>query len=102
MSAVKKGLHHSFLPRPKVEFLDKEVSHHTLHLAEARGEGRGFVSEGLDEAGLVLLSVKTKDEGLLKRLDDFMSPIHQDACGMERESGSRLGTESVIKKYEIT
>ena len=67
------------IPGPQVELLDEEVPHHTLHLAEARGEGRGLVSEGFNEAGLVLLSEQTQDEGLLTRLNDFMSTIHQDA-----------------------
>lgn len=67
------------LPGPQVELLDKEVPHHTLHLAETRGESCGLVSEGLNEARLVLLSEQTKDEGLLARLDDFMGTIHQDA-----------------------
>lgn len=79
MSVVKKGLLRSIIPGPQVELLDEEVPHHTLHLAETRGEGRGLVSEGFDEACLVLLSEQTKDEGLLTRLNDFMSTIHQDA-----------------------
>lgn len=67
------------IPGPQVELLDEEVPHHSLHLAEARGEGRGLVSESFNEARLVLLSEQTEDEGLLTRLNDFMSTIHQDA-----------------------
>ena len=67
------------IPGPQVELLDEEVSHHSLHLAESGGEGRGLVSERFNEAGLVLLSEQTEDEGLLTRLDDCMSTIHQDA-----------------------
>lgn len=67
------------IPGPKVELLDEEVSHNALHLAEAGGEGRGLVGEGLYEARLILLSEETEDEGLLTRLNDFMSTIHQDA-----------------------
>ncbi len=69
----------TIIPRPQVELLDEEVPHHTLHLTEAGGEGRGLVGEGLNEACLVLLSEQTKDEGLLTRLNDFMSTVHQDA-----------------------
>lgn len=67
------------MPRPQKEFLDKEVPHHTFHLAESGREGGGFVRERFNEAGLVPLSKQTKDECLLTRLDDFMSPIHQDS-----------------------
>lgn len=67
------------VPGPEVELFDKEVPHHTLHLAEARGEGRGLVSEGFDEACLVLLSEQTKDERFLTRLNYFMSTVHKDA-----------------------
>lgn len=82
MSAVKNVLC-SVKPGPQVELLDKEVPHHTLHLAETRGEGRGLVGEGFNEAGLVLLSEQAEDEGLLTRLNDFMGTIHQDACGSD-------------------
>lgn len=67
------------IPGPQVELLNKEVSHYTLHLAEARGESRGLVSEGLNEARLILLSEQTQDEGLLARLNNFMGTIHQNA-----------------------
>lgn len=79
MLLMKKSLSHSITPGPQVELPDEQVPHHTLHLAEARGEGHGLVSEGFDEARLVLLSEQTKDEGLLTRLDDFVGAIHQDA-----------------------
>lgn len=71
----------SIVPGPKVELFDKEASHHTLHLTETRGEGRGLVSERFDEARLVLLSEQTKDERFLTRLNYFMSTVHQDAWG---------------------
>lgn len=67
------------MPRPQIKFLDKEVPHHTFHLAESKRECRGFVCESFNEACLVLLSEQTKNEGLLTRLNDFMSTIHQDA-----------------------
>lgn len=70
---------HRDLPRPQEEFLDKKVPHDALHLAEAGGESRGFIGEGFNEPGLVLLPEQPQDEGLLTRLDDFMSSIHQDA-----------------------
>lgn len=75
------------LPGPEVELLDKEVPHHTLHLTEAWGEGCGFVSEGFDEAGFILLSEQTEDERLLTRLNDLMSTIHQDAWGKAEKEG---------------
>lgn len=68
------------VPGPQVKLLDKQVPHDPLHLAETRAEGSGLVSEGFDEAGLILLPEQTKDERLLTRLHDLMSPIHQDAC----------------------
>lgn len=65
MSAVKTGPLQLVLPRPQVELFDEEVPHHTFHLAEARGESCSLISEGLNEACLVLLSEQTKNEGLL-------------------------------------
>lgn len=53
------------MPRPQIKFLDKEVPHHTFHLAETRRECCGFVRESFNEACLVLLSEQTKNEGLL-------------------------------------
>lgn len=69
---------HRSLPGPEVQLLDEQIPHHALHLAETRGEGRGLVSEGFNEACLVLLPKQTEDEGLLTGLDDLMSAIHQD------------------------
>lgn len=67
-------------PWPQKEFLHKEIPHDTLHLTEARAEGHCVVCEGLDEAGLVLLPIKTKDEGFLTRLNDLVCLVHQDTC----------------------
>lgn len=53
------------MPRPQIKFLNKEVPHHTFHLAESRRERGGFVRESFNEARLVLLSKQTKDECLL-------------------------------------
>lgn len=75
-------------PGPQVELPDEEVSHHSLHVAEASVKGHGIVCEGFDEATLVLLAKEAQDEGFLTRLDYFVSSIHQDAWGWGRGSGS--------------
>lgn len=67
------------MPRPQIKLLDKEVPHHSFHLAESRRECGGFVRESFNESRLVLLSKQTKDECLLTRLNDFMSTVHQDS-----------------------
>lgn len=87
---------HPTVPGPEVQLLDKEVPHHALHLAETRGEGCGLVSEGFNEARLVLLPEQTQNEGLLTGLDDLMSAIHQDPY---RERYAR-GEQKIKTKVE--
>lgn len=94
----EKGPQHSTIPGPEVELLDKEIPHHTLHLAETGGEGCGLVSEGLDEARLVLLPEQTENEGLLTGLNDFMSAIHKDACGKRYRKRNVLSRKKCEKQ----
>lgn len=99
VKAREKGLQHSTVPGPEIELLDKEIPHHSLHLAETGGEGCGLVSEGLDEARLVLLPEQTENEGLLTGLNDFMSAIHKDACGKRYRKRNMLSRKKVKKKH---
>lgn len=98
VKAREKGTQHSTIPGPEVELLDKEIPHHTLHLAETGGEGCGLVSEGLDEARLVLLPEQTENEGLLTGLNDFMSAIHKDACGKRYRKRNVLSRKKCEKQ----
>ena len=60
-----------------MEVTEKQILHDPLHLTEALAEADWRPRERLDEASLVLLSIKPEDEALLAGINNSVRPETQ-------------------------